>query len=268
LPDIARHPFLTASKIPIQLPTNATHVAPEWRENEFGELVFKDQGHDSEHAAIGKKIDAAPTSTRQSRRPFTSRDPNTEKVGNAIISDDRLGQKKHFMEAAAEKVEKGGKVKTPSERVAHASSRFPIHDDFEPTSSEVMFSNSKKPSQSRAELILHDEAELIARTAAVSLRQTPPSCSEPAESFHPDSDAASMTSAVVNSKMEQDMLILKQMHDRLTAVLDVTESRKHAYGQQPCSARPVAKGGPSKWVVRYVDYTSKYGLGFLLSDGR
>lgn len=234
----------------------------------------------TEHAAIGKKLDAALSSNRQTRRPFMSRDPNTEKVGQKIVSeDDRVGggaghkQKlNEFMEAEK------AKARTPLER-ATPNPRFAIHDDFEPTSaSEKMVDYGKKSTRPPPAFKIHEEVDmeqLVSQTAALSLRPTSsstiPTTFQPSPgSFQPETDtAASIASAVVaNSKVEQDMLILKQMHDRLTVVLEVTDSRKFAYGQQPCTARPLLKGGPNKWVVRYVDYTSKYGLGFLLSDGR
>lgn len=57
------------------------------------------------------------------------------------------------------------------------------------------------------------------------------------------------------------------MIERLDAVLEITQSRKSCYSPSH-TPRPVSSNcGPKKWVTRYVDYTSKYGLGFLLNDG-
>jgi polo-like kinase 1 len=64
---------------------------------------------------------------------------------------------------------------------------------------------------------------------------------------------------------DMDSAILLQMLERLTTVLDIAESRLNSYhGTQPLAT---SRGGPETWVTRYVDYTSKYGLGFLLNDG-
>jgi polo-like kinase 1 len=60
--------------------------------------------------------------------------------------------------------------------------------------------------------------------------------------------------------------ILQSMVNRLDVVLDIAASRKGMYRLQVPRSVPSVHG-PRKWVVRYVDYTSKYGLGFLLNDG-
>lgn len=60
---------------------------------------------------------------------------------------------------------------------------------------------------------------------------------------------------------------LKIMYSRLKDLGEQVE----ANGGEPISfkpARPLERGGADKWVTRYVDYTSKYGLGFLFNDGR
>ena len=60
------------------------------------------------------------------------------------------------------------------------------------------------------------------------------------------------------------MDILLRLSDHIDAVLDVTSRRNY----RPSTPRAVgAHAGPLKWVQRYVDYTSKYGLGFMLNDG-
>lgn len=70
----------------------------------------------------------------------------------------------------------------------------------------------------------------------------------------------------VFSNTENDADILQHMVDHLDTVINVTESRKGSYRSVPL--RPLSsRRSPSKWVTRYVDYTSKYGLGFLLNDG-
>ena len=65
----------------------------------------------------------------------------------------------------------------------------------------------------------------------------------------------------------EDTEILNIMLDNLSTALDVAEARKYTYAHS-AAVKPSARGGPAMWVTRYVDYTSKYGLGFLLNDGR
>jgi len=76
-----------------------------------------------------------------------------------------------------------------------------------------------------------------------------------------------------NSEAERDHLrkadernVLEGMFETLTTVLDIAEKRKNSYDN--CNGvSSVSECGSKIWVTRYVDYTSKYGLGFLLSDG-
>ena len=64
---------------------------------------------------------------------------------------------------------------------------------------------------------------------------------------------------------EAEILLL--MLERLSTVLDVSEQHKFCYSSSHV-VKPVSRGAPTKWITRYVDYTSKYGLGFLMNDGR
>jgi hypothetical protein len=67
-------------------------------------------------------------------------------------------------------------------------------------------------------------------------------------------------------KME-DTDVLASMFETLATAIDVAEAQRYTYNHS-ASVQPTKNGGPSIWVTRYVDYTSKYGLGFLLNDGR
>ena len=59
---------------------------------------------------------------------------------------------------------------------------------------------------------------------------------------------------------------LESQLDRLEIVLEITERRKGQY--RPLTPTSMRDGSlPEHWVTRYVDYTSKYGLGFLLNNG-
>jgi hypothetical protein len=64
-----------------------------------------------------------------------------------------------------------------------------------------------------------------------------------------------------------DYEILAKMFESLSTAIDVAETQRYSY-KHAAIVEPLRDGGPSLWVTRYVDYTSKYGLGFLLNDGR
>jgi hypothetical protein len=71
------------------------------------------------------------------------------------------------------------------------------------------------------------------------------------------------------SPTSDDAFVLHNMIDRIDNVLETTSKRSYAnINADSISLREFSTGGPDMWVARYVDYTSKYGMGFLLSDGR
>jgi polo-like kinase 1 len=58
------------------------------------------------------------------------------------------------------------------------------------------------------------------------------------------------------------------MLERVSIVLDIVASRDYSnVSPNSQSLIPISSGGPTNWVERYVDYTSKYGLGYLLNEG-
>lgn len=77
---------------------------------------------------------------------------------------------------------------------------------------------------------------------------------------------ASSVSGVVTSADQRDTLEI--MHDRLTSRFGAGDNDSRA----PLRVEEVEVDGdtptpPTMWVTRYIDYSSKYGLGFLMSDG-
>ena len=64
---------------------------------------------------------------------------------------------------------------------------------------------------------------------------------------------------------DKDAMALERMYSRLRDLSNrVDTAGPTIFGP----ASPIQSPGAEKWVTRYVDYTSKYGLGFLFSDGR
>lgn len=57
------------------------------------------------------------------------------------------------------------------------------------------------------------------------------------------------------------------MHRRLEECLANYERIQNGGAKVECPLKGGEVWGTNKWVTRYVDYTSKYGLGFLLNDG-
>jgi serine/threonine protein kinase len=262
LSEIAAHPFFTESKIPYSLPSNATHVAPIWRENDFGELEAISKAEAISEAAVEKdtvvpKKPCLPLGSAQ-RRVFASRDVNVER-----------GSERSERSKGSRDVPNAGKnvlssVVNSGNRSPHAASSAPapafqVFDESQAVAENRKTTHRKLP-QSRPV-----EDELVAKTASLSIRtqeQNPYHTTDPSPRQPLATPAGTVTP-------ENDALILHNMIDRIDTVLQITATRE--YSSVPANSPSMtafSRGGPTKWVSRYVDYTSKYGLGFLLSDGR
>mmetsp|Transcript_48848 Transcript_48848/g.147179 ORF Transcript_48848/g.147179 Transcript_48848/m.147179 type:complete len:1011 (-) Transcript_48848:184-3216(-) len=77
---------------------------------------------------------------------------------------------------------------------------------------------------------------------------------------------------------DRDMVVLESMYTRLTDMFKQADKKAAGLDEVSLFDRTTAAGvstafgvnanwGATKWVTRYVDYTSKYGLGFLLNNG-
>ena len=256
LEDIAMHPFFLDRTIPLSLPSNCTMVAPVWEENEYGELVCAKKGSG---ALVSSKPNLPRASTQ--RRPLATRDTNAD---HGTERSDRSKPQKQTREvidipgvnvvkSAISSVIGSSKTSTPK-------STFQVFDETEEPRRTVG-SHHKTP-QFRSV-----EDELVSRTATLSIRAQDAS---PFSTVNP-SPREALTTSVGGSTTapENDALVLHDMIDRLETVLEVTSKRTYSrVNTGSPSPTAFSRGGPTKWVSRYVDYTSKYGLGFLLSDGR
>ena len=238
LKEIAQHPFLNSNEIPISLPSNVTHTAPKWEQLEFGSPNFV--------------LDTAqkpnlPLSSVSQRKPFSYKDVNVETTTDRSKSikaqlkpslDDFQGVVKNVASAVMSAVSK-----TPTK-----VSTFKVFDENEPTKSN----HRATPTSLYSDPV---DVDLAARTEAMSIKTTNPS-------------ASASTPRDLPSPISDDIFVLNNMIDRIDTVLEATSKRSYTKNMDSPSLQPLSAGGPTKWVSRYVDYTSKYGLGFLLSDGR
>ena len=266
LEDISAHPFLAEQNLPSSIPLNATHVAPEWTMNGYGEFVFI-QDNESDKYAPSKPF-KKPSNLPSGRRPLGQRDPNTNGVSSG--GTDRLKKGKSERDvinvqglvrntmASSNTGNKLPAMSTP------ASSPFQIYDeskaprDFQPAPSSLQGSCPPHGFSS--------PDDLIPQTNALSIREGSAKTEFGRAQSVVSAVSSNVGSAVTVVNTENDANILHQMLGNLETVMEITRSRKGSYPLQ--SPRPVSRGGPTKWVTRYVDYTSKYGLGFLLNDGR
>ena len=236
LNQIAFHPFLNSHSIPKSLPSHATHEAPE----------FSGQSGISQKTAFERP--ALPKSNSQ-RRPFGARDTN---VHNAV--PDRAEKKKPPPSSinSSPVMDVQGAVRSAWTALANVASpavqkagKFQVFDETNVRNSE------------REEI---NDRDIVSRTANLGIQST---------DEKPSADPTPPTREHIPLAQQSDAFILNSMLERVSIVLDIVASRDYS-NVSPVSQSliPVSSGGPTKWVERYVDYTSKYGLGYLLNEGR
>jgi serine/threonine protein kinase len=253
LQEISCHPFLTTGYIPESLPSNATHVAPQWAAKNGGSITTSSNNNSA--LAYSGRPDLPKSNSQSVRRPFGARDANI---------DNQRVEKKAPIKAVVK-----GSVSTAS-TVTTAASSPPIMDvqgAVKNAWSVVVNATTATPTQSSSKFQVFDEtsnnkqpsSDIVSRTANMGLRSQ--------QDALPYAVTRPSPRNIATPNM--DTYILNNMVERVSIVLDIVASRD--YSSVPAdspSLVPIIKAGPVKWVERYVDYTSKYGLGYLLSDGR
>lgn len=139
----------------------------------------------------------------------------------------------------------------PAPLAKPASSAFAIYDEVNTAQS------TSKPTESRDDKLMN---KLNAYVASCHIdddevREPPPSA---ATSQDPKPSPITANS--------DETSVLERMNHNLEVCL--TNFERIQNGGEKMKACEIAIVEESKWVLRFVDYTSKYGLGFLLNDGR
>jgi POLO box duplicated region len=282
LDEIDLHPFLAESHVPTFLPTSVLSLSPVWRVNEYGELVCTDKASDY---VSGKKPAIPRSHSLSVRRPFSSHDPNQNKAASSATTmtrkiDINMDRVIKSAVAAMSVVTSCSDRRDQKNNLPSSSAVAPAFEIFDESQSQ----RKMPPKFIKDEVSSRDESNSAVQSNTFGKRQTPPQstltedylcqqtqalsvqCSFPSQSLAVTSSVFSQATESVFSSTDSDAEIFKLMMDHLDAVLKVVESRKVLY--RSSHLRSVAsRYGPLKWVVRYVDYTCKYGLGFLLNDG-
>jgi len=286
---IQNHPFFThdASKIPKSLPSCCTHVAPDWQEDADGNLV----------PVLAEAEDSRYQSQSSSRRKQEYRGRSAvEKIEEKPPSPQRIAQTKDNVEAIARQRQKqsanqfyiyddagdlppthnsqnmGHEVGLMQEnrkinQMQELAPQLVIEggNDGRPVSSN---SQPKASAKSRpTKKCAGDIDTLTKKISAFSLKESLPRDSNEPECFNKPSchngDQNRIEKETVGAQ-DNDMKALEAMHTRLKGAIDNSTT---GGGSNEIQSIPPQSSGVSRWVTRYVDYTSKYGLGFLLNDG-
>eukprot|EP00934_Nitzschia_sp_Nitz4_P002464 Nitzschia sp. Nitz4//scaffold11_size288233//172946//175554//NITZ4_000786-RA/size288233-snap-gene-0.27-mRNA-1//1//CDS//3329534110//2454//frame0 len=254
---IGKHPFFTGHFIPETLPSTATHLEPRWDQMQSSETSF---------GKTWQKCDppskpGLPLSGSQ-RRPFGARDVNVDSQAQPRISlkkasaTDAEGTATQYRQPASTGLS-SQRSTTPA-----AQAGFTVFDESNDKRPAPVDTGVRSDIPSSAAAV---EDEIVNRTAAMSIR-----VQDASPMNVPLSRPSSTTSASTQgtNAVEHDAVIFQNMIGRIETVLDIASRRSysHVHPESP-SLTAFSSGGPTKWVSRYVDYTSKYGLGFLLNDG-
>jgi len=252
LDEIMEHDFLTNNsfKIPDSLPSTAVRVAPEWREDRDGNLYVVELNDAENVSGYRSSKDKSSTSHLSSRRqPFTKKDPNADGL-------DRDAERNRPSKPSAERRADCGPIVSSACAVASAacgsrpsSAGFKIFDETN--------SNQKLQQMPSGKDVLHAVEQLTARTASLSVKDI---------LGEKESTTPTESSPLSPSSGDQDMQIVRSILDNIIHVMAKGDALKENNQYDP-KMRPASLGKANFWVTRYVDYTSKYGLGFLLNDG-
>jgi len=274
LDEIGMHPFFMARPLLESMPSNATHSAPQWGSDASSSRQVPNTN--------GSKKLGIPKGGISYRRPFGSRDVNVDSR-NANNGTSRPISKQNAQQGSAPSMasaaapaptsgnpitEVQGVVRNAWSTVVNAAT------STTPSSSSAggfhVFDETSTDDRKAAQKQTDD---LVTRTSNLVLRNTTSIASPPASSGNnhgsaPVLDREPVSTPLVQGNVENDVAILNNMIDRITTVLDIVSGRSYSHVQSDArSLVSCNRGGPAKWVSRYVDYTSKYGLGYLLNDG-
>jgi hypothetical protein len=172
---------------------------------------------------------------RTSRAPFGAKDPN---AAPPVAEQAKVEKReREVREAVQERLRATLSVTPSAAPLPKTQHHFAIYDE---TVAKKMVP-LKTPRS--------DMDDIISRATHMSLNQK-----------------ASPALSTADYSTMDDTEILANMLESLSTALDVAEQQKFSYSRSTV-VRPTSRGGPAIWVTRYVDYTSKYGLGFLLNEG-
>jgi polo-like kinase 1 len=293
LMEVQNHPFFTHRdvRIPLTLPDELCHHCPTWRENSKGELVC---GFSSTHSSTSssdkvrtKTLDGNNNDNRH-RVPLGVKDVNGNNgnTGNNVVAEsNNVKARKPIVEAATAAPEgrvtrsKAASAKTTAEAPAEQKKEegkqqwaFKIYDDYmgkgkeskESKAAKEDSSNANKGSSTRSSAAASSDPvdDLAKQTAAFSLSNGTRGSSTSNSSAFASSTGSRGTAS--SGGVDSDMAALEVMHQRLSASF-AKGTLSSGAGSSDNNGTSVTTA--SKWVTRYVDYTSKYGLGFLLNDG-
>ena len=224
--------------IPKSVPLSGTHIAPDWQEDANGKIYAIEKASDEKYRR--------PTiSSRRKKSAAESTSAATELKAAPLSGRHALASKNPNTDSAATaaanaKSSGAGSSEAKKQQPASSSSKFNIFEEG---------NDSEKKASGGGHHENPPQADLFS-----------PSHNGQAT----EANTATASSSPSSSSADKDMHALEVMHNRLQNAFDAVGSTSSQRSKSPAGGADQ----PDLWVTRYVDYTSKYGLGFLLNDGR
>ena len=239
---LRNHPFFS-ERIPNALPQSCTVSQPIWSVDEFGEI----------HAV-------KPTSALDIQIPQTKNKPTQKPAGGKPLEAlDNILHSKPTKNSTA-------KSSAPS-----STPKFNIFNDLGDQCKPTSNTKSDLAATANQDTPINSLTDKMSAFGFDDVKSTPQMSASPfdAESKPAqDRPAASADTPKCQQNSSDDLNELEIIYSRLTECLGNYEHVQNGGAKvDPLSPMEVDMWGATKWVTRYVDYTSKYGLGFLLNDG-
>lgn len=236
---IMAHPFFSENprSIPSSLPSCCTHVAPEWEEDENGYLIAIVSEEDENKYSKEK---SANVKKGQSNYP-SSQEPLRESKQNNAQQSLRPSNRDTFGRSSSRTSSRNFEIYTESsthqksDSDSNRGSTLPSEDETNTQNFQV---RASKLDRNKTE-------ELTEKMALCSVQ-----------------DEMVQSELGVGNCID-DAKALEIMYARLKEHLTQSDVLASSYS----TARQITNDEATTWVTRYVDYTSKYGLGFLFNDG-
>ena len=279
------------------------HIAPDWEEDEFGNLVCAVETRNSRRSRFGESTSrrtdfssrrklpdeeqaSKNTDTVHHRHPTTSRNDikainsskdinHNEDVSEKDLVKDHLTQK-------PVRITNSGKYDIETDDCERERASGTTDTNF-PEESAPFSTREELAQQSNPLNPLRSKSQLQSEEQFTNIEKRMQQCTIRKDTTSTDFKCHLAENLCTNkqnseseSKMREnegfcgktndyDMKALEEMHTRLNDMFLNVENFRGTSIHKPC--QPIQVCGPTKWVTRYVDYTSKYGLGFLLNDG-
>jgi hypothetical protein len=219
-------------------------------------------------AAPGKEASAREASAKETSRPLKETDPSAKRVAAAAVARAQRPDPGRLAETGPTLV---GEKTAPHLGATFRPGAGSSADAGPRDDRDERARRSRGPSEGGAPAHTEPPLGLAHRTASAF---EPPAASS---AFRSTKDLGATTTLLGSapgstkgggalSPHGGDLGMLESIHHQLALTLDHGGGGERA-PEWAVGERRRSGAGPQQWVTQYVDYTSKYGLGYLLSDG-